>query len=75
MNAAQVRMARAALRFSVRDLAAIAGVAPNTVTRIEAGLHVNSSTRAVIRSTLESAGVEFIAESGAGPGVRLRKQT
>lgn len=26
-----------------------------------------------IRSALEAAGVEFIAENGGGPGVRLRK--
>jgi hypothetical protein len=26
-----------------------------------------------MRSTLEAAGVEFLAENGGGPGVRLRK--
>lgn len=29
---------------------------------------------AKLRATLESAGVQFIPESGGGPGVRLRKQ-
>jgi hypothetical protein len=28
---------------------------------------------AAVRSALEAAGVEFIAENGGGPGVRLRK--
>jgi transcriptional regulator with XRE-family HTH domain len=28
---------------------------------------------AAIRAALEAAGVEFIAENGGGPGVRLRK--
>jgi hypothetical protein len=27
-----------------------------------------------IRGALEAAGVEFIAENGGGPGVRLRKE-
>ncbi len=73
MDGSQARMARAALKMSVRDLAAAAKVSPNTVTRVEAGLPVNNSTVAAIRSALEAAGVEFIAENGGGPGVRLRK--
>jgi hypothetical protein len=64
-------MARAALKLGVRDVAALARVSPNTITRIEADLSANSSTIAVVRSALESAGVEFI-ENGGGPGVRLR---
>jgi hypothetical protein len=28
---------------------------------------------AAIRAALEAAGVEFIAENGGGPGVRLKK--
>ena len=31
------------------------------------------ATIAAIRTALEAAGVEFIAENGGGPGVRLRK--
>lgn len=33
----------------------------------------HKTTVAAIRSALEAAGVEFIAENGGGPGVRLRK--
>ncbi|WP_395698736.1 helix-turn-helix domain-containing protein [Methylocella sp.] len=73
MTGAQLRMARAALKFSVREIAALAQVSPNTVTRIEADLPSNASTIAAIRAALEAAGVEFIAENGGGPGVRLRK--
>ena len=29
---------------------------------------------AAIRTALEKAGVEFIAENGGGPGVRLKKK-
>ena len=32
-----------------------------------------AATVAAIRAALETAGVEFIAENGGGPGVRLRK--
>jgi transcriptional regulator with XRE-family HTH domain len=66
-------MARAALKMSVRELAAAAGVSPNTVTRIESDASSNTSTIAAIRRALESAGVTFIAENGEGPGVMLRK--
>lgn len=70
---AQIRMARAALKWGVRELAEKASVSPNTVTRIEADQPANASTFAAIRSALETAGVEFIPENGGGPGVRLRK--
>jgi transcriptional regulator with XRE-family HTH domain len=73
MDANQARMARAALKLSVRDLGELAKVSPNTVTRVEAGLPVNHSTMAAIRTALESAGVEFIEENGGGAGVRLKK--
>jgi transcriptional regulator with XRE-family HTH domain len=73
LNSDQARMARAALNLSVRDLAKAAQVSPNTVTRLEAGLPVNSSTVLAIRSALEAAGAAF-KENGDGPGVHLRKQ-
>lgn len=66
-------MARAALKLGVRELAAAAKVSPATVTRIEADLPANASTLAAISAALEALGVEFIAENGGGPGVRLRK--
>ncbi len=65
-------MARAALKLGVRDVAKAAGVSPATVTRVEADQPANASTLAAIRAALEAAGVEFIAENGGGPGVRLR---
>jgi transcriptional regulator with XRE-family HTH domain len=72
MTSDQLRMARAAAKFSVRELAAAASVSPNTVTRIEAGGKANASTIAAIQRVLEAAGIVFIAENGGGPGVRLR---
>lgn len=75
MDAMQLRMARAALGWGVRDLAAKAGVTANTITRIENGSDAKASTLSAIRAALEAAGMEFIAENGGGPGVRLSKPT
>ncbi len=73
MNAAQCRMARAALQLGVRELADAAKVSPSTITRLEAGEELKDRTVDAIRAALETAGVEFIAENGGGPGVRLKK--
>jgi transcriptional regulator with XRE-family HTH domain len=69
----QVRMARVALGIGVRDLAELAGVSTNTIARFERGEDIKSATMAMIRAALEAAGVQFIAENGGGPGVRLSK--
>ena len=74
MKAVQMRMARAALGWGVRELAHKAGVTANTVTRIENGADAKQSTIELLRRALEAAGVEFIEENGGGPGVRLRKR-
>jgi transcriptional regulator with XRE-family HTH domain len=70
----QVRMARAALGWSVRDLGRRAGVAANTVSRFENGLGTNLTTLKQIQITLEEAGIFFIpGDTAAGPGVRLKE--
>jgi len=74
MKAVQMRMARAALGWGVRELAHKAGVTANTVTRIENGADAKQSTIELLRRALEAGGVEFIEENGGGPGVRLRKR-
>lgn len=71
MTPAQCRMARAALELGVRDLAQAARVSTNTITRLEKGEALQPRTVAAIQAALETAGVEFIAENGGGPGVRL----
>ena len=73
MNGLQCRLARTALSIGVRDLAEMAGVSTNTITRLEGGEELKSQTVANIRTVLENAGVIFIDESGQGPGVRIRK--
>ena len=73
MTPAQCRMARSGLGLGVRELAGAAKVSTNTVTRFERGEELRERTIDALRAALEAAGVEFIAESGGGAGVRLRK--
>ena len=74
MTSAQLRMARAALNWTVRDLADATGLHRNTITNIEVGRYAGDpATLVLIRKTLFEAGVEFIDENGGGAGVRLRK--
>ncbi|MGU3287742.1 helix-turn-helix domain-containing protein [Methylobacterium mesophilicum] len=74
MNPAQMRMARAALGWGVRDLAEKAGITANTVTRIENGADAKQSTIDAMRSAFEAAGIEFIPENGGGAGIRFRER-
>ena len=71
MRAVQLRMARAAVGWGVRELADQAGVTANTVTRIENGADAKQSTMDKLQRALESAGVEFT--NGDQPGVRLTR--
>ena len=66
-------MARVAVGWGVRELAAKAGLSTNTVARFERGEVLKEGTLAAIRTALEAAGVEFIEENGGGLGVRLSK--
>ncbi|MCI5110408.1 MAG: hypothetical protein MRY75_07615 [Marivita sp.] len=51
----------------------MAGISPNTISRLERGEELKPATVQIIRTALEQAGVEFIAENGGGAGVRLKK--
>ncbi len=66
-------MARAALHWSVRDLAEKSGVHRNTITRLEAGGTAHGPTLEALRRAFEADGVEFIDQNGSGAGVRLKK--
>jgi transcriptional regulator with XRE-family HTH domain len=69
----QVRMARAALGWGVRDLGMKAGLSANTVSRFETGGSALVETLIQIQTALEKAGIVFIsADQQGGPGVRLR---
>ncbi|KZY32283.1 transcriptional regulator [Roseovarius sp. HI0049] len=70
----QLRAARALLGISQADIADMTGRTTKTIRRAETDADaVAAATIAAIRAALEDAGVEFIAENGGGPGVRLRK--
>ncbi len=70
----QSRGARAMLNMRREDLANASEVAQATISDFELGKRQpHPRTLSAIRTALESAGVEFIAENGGGPGVRLRK--
>ena len=71
MKAVQLRMARAAVGWGVRELAERAGITANTVTRIENGADAKQSTMDRLQGALEAAGVEFT--NGDQPGVRLTR--
>ncbi len=73
LNAAQVRMARAGAKMSVRELAKLSGVADSTILRFETGKGAILATNlARIQRALEDAGAKFIsADAIGGPGVRF----
>jgi len=74
VTAEQIRMARAALKMTVRNLVKLTGSSTNTIVKLEAGGQVASSIAEPIYKSLESAGVEFIQETRRrGCAVRLVK--
>ncbi len=74
ISPAQCRAARGLLGWTQAELAATAHVGATTVRQFEQGsVPPRHATLVVIRMAFESAGVEFIAENGGGPGLRLKK--
>ena len=70
-----LRMARAALGWSLKELAERAEVNMNTISRYESGSQVMSGTISKIEAVLVREGVIFLDDDGElGPGVRLRRQ-
>jgi len=75
LTSAQIRAARALIRWSAEDLARESTLGVTTIRRAELTEGETSMTTAndlAVRRALEGAGVEFIDEDGSGPGVRLR---
>ena len=74
LTSEQIKMARAALDWSIDVLAEKTDVSSRTIKRIEAQVGTPVATEAnlrLIRETLQAAGIEFIGDAGEGPGVRL----
>jgi transcriptional regulator with XRE-family HTH domain len=59
ITAAQARMARAALEWSLDQAAAATGVSRRTVLRLEQGESLQARNVAAIRAGYEAAGVRF----------------
>jgi len=73
---AQCRAARGLISWSQRQLAEAAEVGYVTVQEFERGqTSPRTLTLRAIKQALETAGVLFVDENGAGPGVRLREKT
>ncbi|ATC33032.1 XRE family transcriptional regulator [Caulobacter vibrioides] len=74
ISPAQIRMARAALGISVRELAERSQVADSTIHRFESnkgGMQTGTLDR--IQAALENDGIVFLAaDATGGPGVRLK---
>jgi hypothetical protein len=76
LTSAQIRAARALVRWRAQDLARESSVGVATIRRAELTDDATSMTVAndlAVRRALEAAGVELIDENGGGPGVRLRR--
>lgn len=63
-------MARAALQWSVADLARRAGLTTKTVIRFENGSNATLDTLMKIKVALEEGGVSWVPENGGPAGVR-----
>ncbi len=77
LTSGQIKMARAALGWSIDILAEKTSISSRTIKRIENTIGIPNATAAnlkLIRQTLEQAGIEFIGSAEEGPGVRLWKQ-
>jgi transcriptional regulator with XRE-family HTH domain len=71
----QSRAARGLLEWSQEELATRSNLGLSTVRDFEKGRRVPTiNNLEAIKRAIEAAGVEFIAENGGGPGVRLAKR-
>lgn len=67
------RAGRALVDWTQEELAIEAGVCRSTVREFENGNHDLQRAKAdAIVEALQNAGVEFLSNEGAGPGVRLK---
>lgn len=70
----QIRMARAALRLTVREVAELTGVDKSTIVRIEAGGKAYYQNMLKLQTVFEDAGVVFLSpvEGDHGLGVAFK---
>lgn len=75
ITSCQIRAARALLNWSAQQLADHTGLGVATIRRMELANGVPSSNAqnlALVKSGLESQGIEFVGTPEDRPGVRLR---
>lgn len=65
----QIRMARAALGWELKQLASRVGISPQTAARIESGRCKTPSTISNIRAVFEEVDLIFLNEDGLRSGV------
>ncbi len=70
LTRAQVRMARAALKWSTQELARHSGVTSRTIQRYEAGENATIETLTKLKKAFDQAGVTWIPENGGPATVR-----
>lgn len=73
----QVKMARAALGWSVQKLSSVSAVSPRTLNRIETEDGFEVATKGnlkLIQDAFEANGIEFFGDAESGPGVRIRRK-
>ena len=76
MRPQHLRMARAGLGWTLKELADRAEVNLNTVSRYEAGREVLTGTVDRIERVLKAEGIIFLYEDAAhGPGIRLPRES
>jgi transcriptional regulator with XRE-family HTH domain len=77
LTSAQIRAARALIRWSAEDLARESALGVTTIRRAElrdSATKLTAANDLAVRRALEAAGVEFIDQNEkTGPGVRLKK--
>ena len=76
ISSAQVRAARALIRWTALDLALASEVGVATIRRaevVDGEVPVTLAIEAAIRRAFEAAGIDFIKDNGGGEGVRFRK--
>lgn len=70
LTPAQVRMARAALQWTVEELSRAANVAAKTIHRYEHGENVTVETLLKLKDAFEKAGITWVPENGGPASVR-----
>lgn len=74
ITAAQLRAARALLRWTLKELSERSRVSVDSITRYETELATpRRATLMAIRQAFEAAGVEFL--NSDAPGVRIKPRT